>query len=244
VSKKNLQILKRFFLILIVLTLFFLVNLEPIQSRLYKIGYQLYFIPSQFINKITEVNVCDKLHLELEITRLKRENHLLKKEIYFTNTIEHRYVSTKIFQIIQSKGEEAFILEAGKKEGIEVGDFVIKGKNLLGRIVQVDDFAIVAPLGSSSFKVPAIILPAEQNCLLGKNVGKDEDLELSISYLKGIESIKEGDLVVSAWQEGLPFGIEIGYLIKVEGKFRVKSQKILADKQLVQVLIKHDGDHN
>ncbi len=220
------------------MAIFIIINLEPIQTKIYNLSYNIIALSSKVLHKITDKDSCNKFNLELEVTRLQRENILLKEEINLTKTIKHKYISSIISQFTQFKGEEAFVIMAGAPEGVKVGDFVMKGKHLLGRVVEVKDLSVVAPLGSSAIKIPALIKPSNQNCIVGKNLGKEEDLDLMISYLQGSQTIKEGDLVISSWQENLPPGIEIGYLVKLDGKFLVKSPRSLLNSQIVQVLIR------
>ncbi len=213
-------------------------NLDPVQNFFHSLQYSVTSRISLLFNQNKQEEKINLVPLQVELTRLQKENQLLREELKMVPVIKFNYKSVKIFQITQFKGEEALVIAAGLKEGIKVGDFVLNTKGLIGRVVKSDNFAIVAPLGSESIKIPAIVIPSAQTCIVGKNLASSDDLELNISYLKENNAVKEGDIVVSSWQEGLPFGIEIGYLIKVDGKFRVRKEKNLLDSQLVQVLIR------
>jgi cell shape-determining protein MreC len=237
VSKKFTFLLGKLLLLIIFIGFFIIINLEPIQSKIYNFGYHIFALQEGIIKKFTKSDTCNKVNLELEISRLQRENNLLREEINLPKIRKNKYLSATISQITQFRGEEAFIINIGIEEGVKVGDFIMKGKTLLGRIVEVGKVSIVAPLGSNAIKIPALVIPSNQNCIVGKNLSQGEDLELAISYLQGSKGIKEGDLVISSWQDNLPAGIEIGYIIKIDGKFLVKSPRVIVNSQIVQVLI-------
>ncbi len=158
---------------------------------------------------------------ELAIALLKSENAQLKKlNNYAWQLPEYDYVSARAISISANAFGKSFLINAGRDNGIKKGSAVINESGLIGRIIEVNNkSARVLLLTEMHFKVPAIFLSSNINCLaIGSN-----SLQLDLNYLSDLEQILEGDILITSGEGGVvPYGIKIGHAKFINGNLKIE----------------------
>ena len=239
--------------IVALLVAFSFINSTYISSSVYKFAYNVYgevilwcgeIYQSSLLKLCINLNNCEeKISSErnlliAEKTRLFNENTLLRKKLKLVDGNNYKYVTAFVTQTIYPKGERALVISAGVKDGLQIGNLVISEYGVVGRISEVSqNFSITSLLGSSSVKIAAIILPSNEQCIVGSSVAS----HLSISYLDDITKIKEGSQVITSGKDSLtPYGTEVGKTILHNNKIYLDFDKRALDPLIVKVVIQID----
>lgn len=255
--KKASKLYHLYFLLASSLALVLWLNSEgnKVKASLYSAGYNLYAGASDFISRLyaytslQDGNIHDvellreKKYLEQKNAVLQEENKLLKSKLNLIDNRNYKHITAVVTQITYPKDEIAFVLSAGEKDGIAIGNIVVNEEGVVGRISRTTaKFSVVSLLGSENVKVSSLILPSYQDCIVsGKATEKDSLLK--INYLQNTEDLRDGDEVISSGKDGMtPFGLRIGDIKKISGKIFVSPKKIL-HSTIVKIIV-YDGGHN
>lgn len=151
---------------------------------------------------------------ELEI--IKAENETLKeylglKEKYTNYEAVPAYIISKDI----SNYSSIFVINAGKKDGIDVNMTVIADRGLVGYVISVTEgTAKVQTIMDSSSAVTASISTTEDSIVCK---GSLEDGMLKATYIPTTANISEGDNVETSGMGGIyPKGITIGKIKTVQ----------------------------
>ena len=151
---------------------------------------------------------------ELEI--LKAENTTLKEYVNLTD--KYNEYTTHPAYVIQSdisNYSKIIIINAGKKDGIDINMPVISDKGLVGHVISVtDNTAKVQTIIDTSSTVSSKI-STTRDSIIAKGI-IDSSNELKASFIPTEVNILEGDCVETSGIGGIyPKGINIGTIKKV-----------------------------
>ncbi|MFP4002447.1 MAG: rod shape-determining protein MreC [Alphaproteobacteria bacterium] len=131
------------------------------------------------------------------------------------------YVTARLIADGGSPFKHTFILNAGAKQGVENGQGVVHGLDLIGRIVNVGQHsARVLRVTDINSRIPVMVEPSRQRAIMaGDNTGQPK-----LEFVESELDIRAGNRVVTSGDGGLlPPGLPIGEVVQQEaGKFRVK----------------------
>lgn len=151
---------------------------------------------------------------ELEI--LKAENATLKEYVNLTDKYtEYTTFPAYVIQTDISNYSKVIIINAGKKDGIDVNMPVIADKGLVGHVISVtDDTAKVQTIVDTSNTVSSTISTTRDSIIARGII--DSSNELKASYIPTEANVLEGDNVETSGIGGIyPKGVHIGTIKKV-----------------------------
>ena len=151
---------------------------------------------------------------ELEI--LKAENATLREYVNLTDKYtEYSTYPAYVIQTDISNYSKTIIINAGKKDGIDVNMTVISDKGLVGHVISVtDDTAKVQTIIDTSSTVTGTI-STTRDSIVARGV-IDSNKELKASFIPTEANILEGDMLETSGIGGIyPKGIHIGTIKKV-----------------------------
>ena len=151
---------------------------------------------------------------ELEI--LKAENATLKEYVNLTD--KYSEYTTRPADVIQrdiSNYSKTIIINAGKKDGIDVNMTVISDKGLVGHVISVtDSTAKVQTIVDTSSSVTSTISTTRDSIVVRGEI--DSNNEIKATYIPTDANVLEGDTVETSGIGGIyPKGIHIGTIKKV-----------------------------
>jgi len=192
---------------------------------------------SEFTTKVTNgientvYGFFNYRQLEKQIAELKTENLSLKMELNeallsreeleqlqdLSSELNYEYVTQK-FDLISASVTyydganftSMFTINIGTEDGVEIGDPVINGQGLVGKITQVgDNWAKVSAICDDSSKISFKVVRDRKQ--LGVVEGTSQkDLE---GFMMDAEStVQEGDILITSGLGTYPEGIEIGVI--------------------------------
>lgn len=151
---------------------------------------------------------------ELEI--LKAENATLREYVNLTDKYtEYNTYPAYVIQTDISNYSKTIIINAGKKDGIDVNMTVISDKGLVGHVISVtDNTAKVQTIIDTSSTVTGTI-STTRDSIVARGV-IDSNKELKASFIPTEASVLEGDNLETSGIGGIyPKGIHIGTIKKV-----------------------------
>lgn len=151
---------------------------------------------------------------ELEI--LKAENATLKEYVNLTDKYtEYNTYPAYVIQSDISNYSKIIIINAGKKDGIDVNMTVISDKGLVGHVISVTDYtAKVQTIIDTSSTVTSTI-STTRDSIIARGV-IDSNNELQASFIPTEANVLEGDSVETSGIGGIyPKGIHIGTIKQV-----------------------------
>ena len=151
---------------------------------------------------------------ELEI--LKAENATLKEYVNLTD--KYSEYTTRPADVIQrdiSNYSKTIIINAGKKDGIDVNMTVISDKGLVGHVISVtDSTAKVQTIVDTSSSVTSTISTTRDSIVVRGEI--DSNNEIKATYIPTDANVLEGDTVETSGIGGIyTKGIHIGTIKKV-----------------------------
>lgn len=155
---------------------------------------------------------------------LKRENALLRQELG-----DRTRQDTSFFAL--SGWREQWFIDGGCRDGVVQNAPVLFEGSLIGQIVEVKETSSqISTLLDSSWRVPVSIGTSSAQALLDTSRGMPEIREIS-------RSIEEEEVVVTAGIGGLPRGIPVGRVGKVDRSF---GKGVLESALLQPYFLPHD----
>lgn len=151
---------------------------------------------------------------ELEI--LKAENATLKEYVNLADKYsEYKTFPAYVIQTDISNYSKIIVINAGKKDGIDINMPVISDKGLVGHVISVtDDTAKVQTIIDTANTVSSAISTTRDSIVVRGII--DSNNELKASFIPAEASILEGDFVETSGIGGIyPKGIHIGTIKKV-----------------------------
>jgi rod shape-determining protein MreC len=143
--------------------------------------------------------------------------------------------------ILDSRGPfaDTRLADAGKEKGVEVGNPVMNERGLVGRVIGVAHGASrVLLLTDVASRTPVLVDRTDARAILTGDASQTPKLE----YLRGAESIKEGDRILSSGDGGMiPRGLPIGTAVKgLDGSWRVRLDADESSIDFVRILLFKD----
>ena len=151
---------------------------------------------------------------ELEI--IKAENTTLKEYVNLTDKYsEYKTHQADVIQYDISNYSKTIIINAGKKDGIDVNMPVISDKGLVGHVISVtDNTAKVQTIIDTSSTVTCTI-STTRDSIVSRGV-VDSNNQLKASFIPTEANVLEGDTIETSGIGGIyPKGIHIGTIKKV-----------------------------
>ena len=138
------------------------------------------------------------------------ENEQLTKLLQLTTLIDADKTSARVVTGAPSNFESTIQIDKGSSSGIVVGDPVIEGNGLVGRIIDTSSSRSTVLLLSDSSSGVGVRDSRSSN--VGIAQGKSTNSELELNFIDPDADIKKGDLVVtSGLQNGrFPANIPVG----------------------------------
>lgn len=156
---------------------------------------------------------------------LKAENERLREMFNFKSQEQnYNYIGCDIIGKSGGAYLDEFVVNKGRKDGIEKQMVVITSAGLVGQVISVgSNWAKVQTLSNENMAVSAIVQNTRENVGVVKGYKDSKNRQLAKLYYLPLESkIKKGDIILTsgigdAGVGGLyPKGIKIGYVIDVE----------------------------
>lgn len=246
-------LIKAFLIVLLVMFLVVLFNSvkNTVKIHLVNTFYSIYGYSSQFItslyNKVDEFSFCitEKLYdsatqrenkyLKLQNSILDEQIKLLKSNMRLIENSHYNYITAMVTQITYPKDEVALVVSAGEKDGIKPGNIVVDKDGIIGRISTVTStYSLVSIIGNGNVKISAIVLPSQENCIVGQ---RSDPYHLELNYISDIEKVNDGDNVISSGKDGFtPYGISIGIIRKINGRAFVVQDRSSINNTIVKII--------
>ncbi len=175
------------------------------------------------ISKLQEENEeLKKKNTELETTLreyeiVKSENATLKE--YLDLTEQYGDYTTKAAYIINkdiSNYSNVFVINVGKKDGIEINMTVISEKGLVGHVISVtDNTAKVQTIIDTASTVSATLSTTRDNLVCKGTL--EQTRMLKATYIPTNANLIQGDVIETSGMGGIyPKGIKIGTIQSIE----------------------------
>lgn len=235
-SKKKINY---FFIFLIVLIFFFSIlnfkNITNFFSFIHKkITSYIYYVTDTFTSfkyvYLTKKSLSDLnkkiLFLETENQLLKTENEKLQKLSKVRDEINLKKI--KCFARVIGANNDGFVyyylIDKGKKDGVEEGDGVIADGFVLGRIINVYD--TTAKIQLLIDEKSSISIKNERSKITGILSGKGYN-QCVINYVPKEEDMQVGDIIITSnLSKSFPEGIKVGIIKEVDRKTEGLSMNI------------------
>jgi len=131
------------------------------------------------------------------------------------------------------------LADAGKEQGVEVGNPVMNERGLVGRVIGVAHGASrVLLLTDVASRTPVLVDRTDARAILTGDASNTPKLE----YLRGMDPIKEGDRILTSGDGGMiPRGLPVGTAVKgLDGSWRVRLDADETSIDFVRVLLFKD----
>lgn len=148
------------------------------------------------------------LHKVNELKYIKFENEKLRKLLSLEKFTGYKYVGARIKMKIDYEKKDNFIfIDKGLESGIKIGDSVINGLGLVGRITQIgSDWSRVMLINNIGAKIPVLMQKSKVEAL----ISGDSELAM-VELVSENKELVENDTVVTAGTgESFPRGILVG----------------------------------
>lgn len=145
------------------------------------------------------------------------ENEKLSKLLELNSSLDVKKTTARVVTGAPSNFESTIQIDRGKSDGIMVGDAVIEGNGLVGRIIEASSTRSTVLLLSDS--TSGVGVRNSRTSVVGIAQGESSNEELDMEFVAPDADIKKGDLVVtSGLQEGrFPANIPVA-TVKSVGK--------------------------
>jgi rod shape-determining protein MreC len=154
--------------------------------------------------------------LMLQLSKLRQDILLiteLKNSLALKDTFKYSLISSRIVSRQVNNHQESFILDCGKKDGVEIGMPVISDKGLVGIVFSVsNNFSLIRTLRNSDL---SLTIKSERTGEQGILKWKENNLRI-INVPKTYQ-IKKGDrIVVSEISSIVPIVFPVGVAYSIE----------------------------
>jgi len=157
-----------------------------------------------------------------EIARqLEQENTILRAQLNMMPEVRPDFVSARVIADTRSPFVKTLLVNAGRRDGVAVGQAVVSGDGLAGRIVEVGKkSARVLLLTDLNSRVPVVV---ESSRYRGILAGDNSDRPLLIFLPENVK-VGNGQRIVTSGHGGVfPAGLAIGVISTVgDGEIRVQ----------------------
>ena len=152
---------------------------------------------------------------------LEAENKSLRDLLNVKTEPHYKTITTRVLGDTGSAFAKSLLVSAGKADGIAVGQAVMAGEGLIGRIVEVGkNTSRVLLINDINSRVPVLVEDTRQHAILaGQN-----SQEMNLIHLPPDSAVKKGVRIITSGHGGMfPHGLAIGQVIASDnGKVTVK----------------------
>lgn len=194
---------------------------NPVLSRMHSLGVSVtkdnfdvenvnYEIYKQTLEKVQV--------LETENDQLKKENEDLKSLSSFVENQSFEKITAKVISKNINSIEKTIIIDAGFKNGIRTGLAVlVKGNNLVGRVIRVEEnMSVVRLINDNQSKIGATLSNKDES--LGVVEG-GYGLTLRMNFIPRNEVVMVGDkITTSNIEKDIPPGLLLGSVAAIENE--------------------------
>ncbi|MCA9391926.1 rod shape-determining protein MreC [candidate division WWE3 bacterium] len=192
--------------------------LSPISFGLYRIGLATsgvvdfaVSIPSvyQDNNALGEKVISLEEQL-IDLQSTKEENSILRQQLNVLGDRDEKTVLASVIGLNDQGRSVLVVINEGKRSGINIGQIVVNGGRLIGRVVEANaNNAFVLPIFAVGSKVPVQVIHGEQKAI-GLIEGEFNS-KIVISDILQESEINAGDLVITSGEGGVyPSGLYVG----------------------------------
>jgi len=140
--------------------------------------------------------------LEIEVLNLKKGNP--------SSVVSFEGVDAKVYSAYPFADRSELMINAGSDRGLIVGQAVVKGNVLIGRIKEVKKrTSVVQTVFDPEFQIPVRIGEKEVDALYGGGMNP------RLNLIDVAEPLPSGEMVISA-ADGIPYGLGMGHTTQVK----------------------------
>ena len=161
-----------------------------------------------------EQSLSSDIFQELSVLRQKVE--IYENDLNFIKDNEFKSITVEIFADTSNRYFSSILLKAGKSSGVSENNTIVSSRGLVGRVTEIGNKVSRGLLLSDiSSRVPVSISSSEiQGILIGQNLNRPK-----INYIKNLNDIKVGDLVVTSRKGGIfPSNLVVGSVAILDKK--------------------------
>ena len=181
-----------------------------------------------------EQSLSSDIFQELSVLRQKVE--IYENDLNFIKDNEFKSITVEIFADSSNRYFSSILLKAGKSSGVSENNTIVSSRGLVGRVTEIGNKVSRGLLLSDiSSRVPVSISSSEiQGILIGQNLNRPK-----INYIKNLNDIKVGDLVVTSGKGGIfPSNLVVGSVAILDKKNQhIEVDLIVNPKTLSRVRI-------
>lgn len=176
-----------------------IVGLEPISLTGMDIGRTIKEKITGVLNYEQNLSSIDLLKKKIEQLEVKAgEYEVLKKK--FEALEQHAKSSDKSYEYIQTSfyspsDGSSLIIDAGKSDGVNIGDVVVLGQSYIGIVENVGETSSEVITPDSSKSSLEVIITKEGKSSTIKAIAVGKNFEIIIENIAGNSNVSDGDLV-------------------------------------------------
>jgi len=213
--------------------------LNPVQLGWYRLsqGFADKFSIITQINTLGDDNLKlrdenDKLKADLaQLATVKNENDTLKAQLLIPQTKDYKMLQVQTLGLVPILGTKQLLLSAGSSSGVEVGQAVVVGAVIIGKITQTtSDRSTVRLLTDPQTQLLVITSKGAKGILVGQFQSSIKLTKVLIS-----DSLSLGDQVLTSGEENWPKNFVVGEVTKVS-----KDSSNLFQETDVRPLVSYD----
>ena len=157
---------------------------------------------------------------KLDYSELARENERLRALLGYSETLgDYTYVTARVIGRSNGIWFDVITINAGRRQGIELGQPVICGDGLVGKVTDLGaNWCKVTAVMDSTMTVAVMVERTRDNCMVrGKFTTTSAQSDLELYYLPtDLTDIVPGDVIItSGIGGGYPKGIKVGTVEEV-----------------------------
>lgn len=158
--------------------------------------------------------------IKLDYSELAAENERLRSMLNYASSLEeHTYVTAKVIGRSSGIWFDIITINAGRKQGIELGQPVICGDGLVGKVTDLGaNWCKVTAVIDSTMSIAVMVERTRDNCMVrGKFTTTSAQNELELYYLPtDLTDLVPGDVIITSGIGGVyPKGIKVGTVEQV-----------------------------
>lgn len=213
--------------------------LNPFQVGWYRLGQ----ITSEKFGLITQIGTLssdnfrlredyDKLKSELAgLEAVQKDNLILRQQLGSSETRGFQLIAAQTLGFVPAIGTKELLLSVGSSGGAKIGQAVVNGKVVLGRISSVQsDRSTLRLLTDPQSRVVVSTLTGARGILVGQFQSSSK-----LTKVLQDEKLNVGDVVFTSGEDDWPVRLVIGEIIKV-----VKRDNELFQEAEVRPLVNYD----
>jgi rod shape-determining protein MreC len=170
--------------------------------------------------------------------KLQAENQSLRAFLNFPKNPEIGYLTTRAIAFGGGAFVKSLLVPVGRRDGVKVGQAVLAGEGMVGRIIEVgENSARVLLLSDLQSRIPVLVQNTRQRAIL---VGghDDHDLRLERLSISSATALEVGARIVTSGDGGwFPPDIPVGEIVSHDGgKIKVRPLVALDRLSYVQII--------